>query len=76
MTEGSSMSKVRAVSSGAHQVFCGLSNGLFIYAIAVVTAAQNFGQIAVLLTLLAAATGVLRGALGTPLLLMAGRRPI
>ena len=73
MTEGSSMSKVRAVSSAAHQVFCGLSNGLFIYAIAVVTAAQNFGRIAVLLTLLAAATGVLSGALGTPLLLMAGR---
>jgi hypothetical protein len=73
MTEGSSMSKVRAVSSGAHQVFCGLSNGLVIYAVAVVTVAQNFGQIAVLLTLLAAAIGVLRGALGTPLLLMAGR---
>jgi hypothetical protein len=73
MTEGSSMSKVRAVSSGAHQVFCGLSNGLVIYAVAVMTVAQNFGQIAVLLTLLAAAIGVLRGALGTPLLLMAGR---
>lgn len=73
MTEGSSMSKVRAVSSGAQQVFCGLSNGLVIYAVAVVTVAQNFGQIAVLLTLLAAAIGVLRGALGTPLLLMAGR---
>ncbi|MGA7779415.1 MAG: hypothetical protein WCA85_17125, partial [Paraburkholderia sp.] len=73
MTEGSSMSKVRAVSSGAHRVFYGLSNALFICAIAVVTVAQNFGQIAVLLTLLAAATGVLRGALGTPLLLMAGR---
>jgi hypothetical protein len=73
MTEVSSMSKVRAVSSGAHQVFCGLSNGLVIYAVAVVTVGQNFGQIAVLLTLLAAAIGVLRGALGTPLLLMAGR---
>ena len=73
MTEGSSISKVRAVSSGAHQVFCGLSNGLVIYAVAVMTVAQNFGQIAVLLTLLAAAIGVLRGALGTPLLLMAGR---
>ncbi|UQX12191.1 hypothetical protein [Candidatus Mycobacterium methanotrophicum] len=36
------------------------------------TVAQKFGQIAVLLTLLAAAVGVLRGALGTPLLLMAG----
>ena len=74
MTEVSPMSKVRAVSSGAHEVFCGLSNGLIIYAIAGACAvAQNFGQIAVLLTLLAAAIGVLRGALGTPLLLMAGR---
>src|ERR1700760_3121436 len=73
MPEVSSMSKVRAVSSGAHQGFCGPSNGLAIYAVAVVTVGQNFGQIAVLLTLLAAAIGVLRGALGTPLLLMAGR---
>ncbi|MGH3556135.1 MAG: hypothetical protein ACRDTK_01185 [Mycobacterium sp.] len=37
------------------------------------TATEYFGQIALLLTLLAAATGVLRGALGTPLLLTAGR---
>lgn len=72
MTDGSSMSKVRALSGGARQVFSGLSNGPIIYAVAVVTVAQKFGQIAVLLTLLAAAIGVLRGALGTPLRLMAG----
>jgi hypothetical protein len=73
MIERLSMSKVRAVSGAADQVFSSLSNGLIIYAVAVVTAAQNFGQIALLLTLLAAAIGALRGALGTPLLLMAGR---
>src|ERR1700758_3106280 len=73
MTEGLSMSKVRAVSGAADQVFSRLSNGLIIYAVAVVTATQNFGQIVLLLTLLAAAIGVLRGALGTPLLLTAGR---
>lgn len=75
MTKGLSMSKVRAVSGAADQVFSSLSNGLIIYAVAVVTATQSFGQIALLLTLLAAAIGVLRGALGTPLLLTAGRAP-
>jgi hypothetical protein len=66
------MSKFRALSGAADQVFSSLSNGLIIYAVAVVTASQIFGQIALLLTLLAAAIGVLRGALGTPLLLTAG----
>jgi len=73
MIERLSMSKVRAVSGAADQVFSSLSNGLIVYAVAVVTAPENFGQIALLLTLLVAAVGVLRGALGTPLLLMAGR---
>ena len=73
MTERLSIGKVRAVSGAADQVFSSLSNGLIIYAVAVVTAPENFGQIALLLTLLVAAIGVLRGALGTPLLLMAGR---
>jgi hypothetical protein len=72
MTEGLSMNKVRAVSSAADQVFSSFGNLPIIYAVAVVTVAQNFSQIAVLLTLLAAAIGVFRGALGTPLLLMAG----
>jgi hypothetical protein len=73
MAEALSMSKIRAVSGAADQVFSSLSNGLIIYAVAVVTPIQNFGQIALLLTLLAAAIGILRGALGTPLLLTAGR---
>src|SRR5947209_3787427 len=73
MSAGLSLSKIRAISGAADQVFSSLSNGLIIYAVAVATASQNFGQIALLLTLLAAAIGVLRGALGTPLLLTAGR---
>ncbi|UMB70715.1 hypothetical protein [Mycobacterium paraterrae] len=70
-----SISKVRAISGAADQVFSSLSNGLIVYAVAVVTVSQRFGQIALLLTLLAAAIGVLRGALGTPLLLTAGSDP-
>ena len=66
------MSKVRALSGAADQAFSSLSNGLIIYAVAVITAPEKFGQIALLLTLLVAAVGLLRGALGTPLLLMAG----
>jgi hypothetical protein len=73
MIKGLSMAKVRAVSGAADQLFSSLSNGLIMYAVAVVTAPESFGQIALLLTLLVAAIGVLRGALGTPLLLMAGR---
>jgi hypothetical protein len=72
MTKRLSMSKFCAVSGATDQIFSSLSNGLLIYAVAVVTSTQDFGQIALLLTLLAAAIGILRGALGTPLLLKAG----
>lgn len=72
MAKGSSMSKVRTSLSGADQVLASVSNDLVIYAVAVVTVTENFGRIAVLLALLVAAISVLRGALGTPLLLMAG----
>ena len=75
MPAGLSMSKVRAISGAADQVVSSLSNGLIVYAVAVVTASQKFGQIALLLTLMAAAIGVLRGSLGTPLLLTAGSEP-
>jgi hypothetical protein len=73
MPLGLSMVKARAISSAADQVFSSLSNGLIVYAVAVVTPSANFGRIALLLTLLAAAIGILRGATGTPLLLTAGR---
>lgn len=72
MTKTSSMNIVRAASRNAHQVFCRLDTGLVICAVAVVTVTQSFGRIVVLFALLAAAVGVLRGSLGTPLLLIAG----
>lgn len=73
MAKHLSKSAVRAISGASDQVFSSLSNGLIIYAVAVVTATDDFGEIALLLTLLSAAIGALRGALGTPLLLTAGR---
>lgn len=73
MAKHLSASAARAISGAFDQVFSSLSNGLIIYAVAVVTATDDFGEIALLLTLLSAAIGALRGALGTPLLLTAGR---
>lgn len=69
----STFSKARALAGGIDQVFSSLSNGLIIYAIAVVTAVADFGRIGLVMTLLAAAIGVLRGALGTPLLLSSAK---
>lgn len=68
-----SKSRVRALSGTADQIFSSLGNGLILYAVAVVTASDTFGRIALLMTLLTAAIGLLRGALGTPLLLAADR---
>ncbi|MGV9793132.1 hypothetical protein [Gordonia sp. NPDC003422] len=65
------MNKARALAGSMDQVFSSLSNGLILYAIAVVATVDDFGKISLLFTLLAAATGFLRGALGTPLLLKA-----
>lgn len=63
-----SMSRVRAVAGAADPVLFAFNNGAIIYAVAAVTVTRSFGQIALLLALLAAATAVLRGAAGTPLL--------
>lgn len=69
----STFSKARALAGGIDQVFSSLSNGLIIYAIAVVASVADFGRIGLVMTLLAAAIGVLRGALGTPLLLSSAK---
>jgi hypothetical protein len=69
----STFSKARALAGGIDQVFSSLSNGLIIYAIAVVTSVADFGRVGLVMTLLAAAIGVLRGALGTPLLLSSAK---
>jgi hypothetical protein len=71
MSVTASKAKRRGVAGAADQVLSSLSNGLILYAIAVVSSAQYFGRISLLLTLLAAAVGCMRGALGTPLLLKA-----
>jgi hypothetical protein len=69
----STFSKARALVGGIDQVFSSLSNGLIIYAIAVVTSVADFGRVGLVMTLLFAAIGVLRGALGTPLLLSSAK---
>lgn len=69
------LSRARALAGGVDQVFSSLSNGLIIYAIAVVTPVADFGRVGLVMTLLAAAIGVLRGALGTPLLLSSAKSP-
>jgi hypothetical protein len=71
MSAVASTARRRGLAGALDQVFSSLSNGLILYAIAVVSTAQYFGRISLLLTLLAAAVGCMRGALGTPLLLKA-----
>ena len=66
------MKKVRSASGLLDQIFSSASNGLILFALAVVATPETFGRVSLLFTLLAAAVGVLRGALGTPLLLAAG----
>lgn len=73
MSDPLTASKARAFAGGIDQVLSSLSNGLIIYAIAVVTSIANFGRLGLVMTLLAAALGVLRGALGTPLLLSSAK---
>ena len=67
-------SRLRGASGVIDQVFSSLSNGLILYAVAAVSAPGYFGLISIQLTLLAAAIGCLRGALGTSLLLMGGQQ--
>ena len=68
MTTRLSTSGFRAVSGAGGRIFSSLSNSLAMYAVAVVASTQEFGQIALLVTLLAAVIGILRGALGMPML--------
>ena len=72
MSRLTSNAKFRAATGAADQIFSSLSNGMILYAVAVVSTAEFFGIISVQLTLLAAALGCLRGGLGTSLLLKAG----
>ena len=71
MSALTSTAKRRGFCVAVDQVFSSLSNGLILMAIAVVSTATDFGLISLLLLLLTAAVGCMRGALGTPLLLKA-----
>lgn len=63
------MTRFRAVAGGLDQLLSSTSNGLIIFAVAVVSTPQQFGHITVLMTALVAVLGAARGAFGTPLLL-------
>jgi hypothetical protein len=63
------MTRFRAVAGGVDQLFSSTSNGLIIFAVAVVSTPQQFGHITVLMTAVVAVVGAARGAFGTPLLL-------
>jgi len=73
MSAPTSTAKGRGLSGAVDQVFSSLSNGLILFAIAVVSTPEDFGVLSLLLMLLTAAVGCMRGALGTPLLLNAAR---
>ncbi|MFC0313942.1 hypothetical protein ACFQNE_05970 [Gordonia phosphorivorans] len=63
----------KAAAGTLDQIFSSASNGLILLALAVVSDAAEFGQLSVVFTVFAAGVGLLRGALGTPLLLVADR---
>lgn len=61
------------LSGTLDQIFSSVGNGLILFGLAVVCSTDDFGRISLMFTLVAAAIGVLRGALGTPLMLTAGK---
>ena len=75
MAAGVGKSRFRALAGGLDQVFSSTSNGLIIFAVAVVSSPQQFGQITMLMTALVAVLGCARGAFGTPLLLKSDQTP-
>lgn len=66
-----SLHRLRAACGALDQVFFSIGNGVIVFAVAVVSSPQQFGHMAILMTMLLAVMGCLRGALGTPLLLKA-----
>jgi hypothetical protein len=61
--------RTRVWSAAIDQVFSSASNGIFTFAVAVVSTTQSFGEIVLMITALIAILVAQRGALGTPLLL-------
>lgn len=73
MTATVAPSRLRALSGAIDQVFSSTSNGLVVFAVAVVASPEVFGQITILTTFLLAVLACLRGSLGIPLLLTANQ---
>lgn len=65
--------KSKAISSLFDQIMSSASNGLIVLAIARVAPVERFGAATLLFAIATAAVGICRGALGTPLMLAAGR---
>lgn len=61
--------RMRVFSAVIDQVFSSASNGIFTFAIAVVSTTEAFGELVLMITALIAILAAQRGALGTPLLL-------
>ena len=61
--------RTRVWSATIDQIFSSASNGIFTFAVAVVSTTRSFGEIVLMITALLAILGTQRGAVGTPLLL-------
>ena len=73
MTATVASSRLRALSGALDQAFSSTSNGLIIFAVAIVASPKVFGQITILIAFLVAVSACLRGGLGIPLLLTANQ---
>lgn len=65
------VSLLKSSATPVDQIFSSVSNGMILFALAVVATVRDFGIVSLLFTLMAAALGIMRGALGNPLLLAA-----
>ena len=64
--------KFRVVASAGDQVLSSVSNAVILFAMAGPSSVEAFGAAVLVFSIVTAAIGLVRGALGTPLLLMSG----
>ncbi|MBY6686527.1 hypothetical protein HQ305_13270 [Rhodococcus sp. BP-149] len=64
--------KFRVIASAGDQVLSSVSNAVILFAMAGPSSVQAFGAAVLVFSIVTAAIGLVRGALGTPLLLMSG----
>lgn len=72
-SEPTSSRRGRTISSTLDQVMSSASNGLIVFAVARVATVDAFGIASLLFSICAASVGFMRGATGTPLMLISGR---